>query len=398
MRFLSRMSIPAALLAVALAGPAIASAHSGHPAQPNREAVYLDGNTAGANKVAGFVRNTNGSLTALPGSPFTVGGAGLGQGLNSQGAVQLADHGRYLLAVDAGSNQISVLQVGSDGSLTAVPGSPFASGGVEPNSIAVRDSLVYVSNLGSASPAVAPTYAGFTLSGKGQLSPIPNSVVTLPATDNTGDIVLNDAGTKLVGVVVGSTTPGSSMINSFRVNPDGTLTAGPGSPYPAQGLGAFGSQFSPINSYQLFVSNAHNGTGLGTVSAFSDARNGSLSSIGGSPFADDQTAPCWIVISHNGERLFALNTGTGSISTYAIATDGTLTLLASTPLSNPAGAITGTDVTVSHGDGTLYVNEAVNGTVAAFAVHPNGTAKQLPGSPYATGFGAGSDTIGVADR
>lgn len=396
MRFLSRMSIPAALLAVALAGPAAASAHSGQVGQPNREAVYLDGNTAGANQVAAFVRNANGSLTAVPGSPFAIGGAGLGQGLTSQGAVAIADHGRYLLAVDAGSNQISVLQIGSCGSLTPVPGSPFASGGVQPNSIAVRHGLVYVSNLGSAE--VAPTYAGFTLSPKGQLSPIPNSVVTLPASDNTGDIVLNDAGTKLVGVVVGSTTPGSSLINSFRVNPGGTLTAAPGSPYPAQGLGAFGSQFSPINSYQLFVSNAHNGPGLGTVSAFSDARNGSLSSIGASPFADDQTAPCWVVISHNGERLFALNTGTGSVSTYSIATTGVLTLLASTPLSNPAGAITGTDVTVSHGDGTLYVNEAANGTVGAFAIHANGTIKQLPGSPYATGFGAGSNTVGIADR
>ena len=392
MRFLSRISVPVALLAVAIAGPAVASADSGHGPSQTPEHVYLDGNTAGANTIAGFARHADGSLSALPGSPFAAGGAGLGAGLSSQDAVKFADDGRYLLAVDAGSDQISVLSVGRDGSLTPVTGSPFSSGGVEPNSIAVHGDLVYVSNIGS------PNYTGFILTRWGQLEPIPGSTVSLPVGENTGDIVLNNNGTKLVGAVIGATTPGSSLLNSYRVNWDGTLTAAPGSPFVAQGLGAFGSEFSPINPDQVFVSNPHNGAGLGTVSAFKDSRNGTLSSIGASPFADQQTAPCWIVISHNGQRLYALNTGTGSVSTYSIAADGTLTLLASTPLSNPVGAITGTDVTISDSDNTLYVNEANNGTVAAFKIHPDGTVTQLPGSPYPTGYGAGSTTIGVADN
>ncbi len=397
MRLLSRMSVPVALLAAALVGPAVASADGGQsPASfQGPQYVYLDGNPAGANTIAGYVRNADGSLTALPGSPFAAGGAGLGQGLGSQGAVQTADHGRYLLAVDAGSNQVSVLRVGRGGALTPVPGSPFASGGVEPNSIAVHGGLVYVSNLGSATTGASPNYAGFIFAPWGQLLPLRNSTVTLPAGSNTGDVLFNDDGTKLVGTVVGTTVPGSSVINSFRVNWNGTLTAAPGSPYPGQGLGAFGSQFSPINPNQLFVSNPHNGTGLGTVSAFNDSWNGTLSSIGASPFADNQTAPCWLVISHDGQRLYALNTGTGSVSTYSIAANGTLTLLASTPLSNPVGAITGTDVALSSDDSTLYVNEAKNGTVGAFTINPDGTVTQLSGSPYPTPFGASSPTAGI---
>ena len=397
MRLFSRMSVPVALLAVAMAAPAAASAHGGpgpfHGFYPfhGSDHVYVDGNTAGANTVAGFTRNADGSLTALPGSPFQVGGTGLA-GVPSQDAVKFADNGRYLLAVDAGSNQISVESVGPHGSLTPVPGSPFPSGGVEPNSIAVSGNLVYVSNLGS------PNYTGFYLTPWGQLRPIANSTVTLPAADNTGDIALNNDGTKLVGAVIGGTVAGSSFINSYRVNWNGTLTAAAGSPFAAQGLGAFGSEFSPIDADQLFVSNAHNGAGLGTVSAFEDSFNGTLSSIGNSPVADLQTAPCWLVVSHDGRRLYALNTGTGSISSYSIAPSGNLTLLASTPLSTPVGAVTGTDVTVSNDDRTLYVNEAKNGTVAAFAINPNGTMTQLAGSPYATGFGAGSSTIGVADN
>jgi 6-phosphogluconolactonase (cycloisomerase 2 family) len=130
---------------------------------------------------------------------------------------------------------------------------------------------------------------------------------------------------------------------------------------------------------------------------FYDSWNGALSPIGESPFADGQTAPCWLVISHDGQWLYALNTGTGSVSSYAIAPDGTLTLLASTPLSTPVGTITGTDVTVSNDDSTLYVNEAKNGTIGAFAINADGTVTQLPRSPYSTGFGAPSTTVGIAD-
>src|SRR5579864_4290799 len=69
--------------------------------------VYVNDNTAGTNTIAGFDRHGDGSLTPLPGSPFAAGGAGTGTIVGSQGALQITADGRYLLAVDAGSNQIS---------------------------------------------------------------------------------------------------------------------------------------------------------------------------------------------------------------------------------------------------------------------------------------------------
>jgi len=50
----------------------------------------VDGNTATANTIDGFVRHADGSLTPLSGSPFAAGGAGLGTGLGSHGAIQSA--------------------------------------------------------------------------------------------------------------------------------------------------------------------------------------------------------------------------------------------------------------------------------------------------------------------
>jgi hypothetical protein len=90
-------------------------------------------------------------------------------------------------------------------------------------------------------------------------------------------VLFNGTGTKLVGTRVGT-----SQIDSFTVGLGGRLTAAQGSPFTAQGVGPFGSQFRPTNPSQLFASNAHNGTGLGTVSAFTDSGAGALTSIGSS--------------------------------------------------------------------------------------------------------------------
>ena len=361
-----------ALSLFALPGAALASGGT----SPLIGHVYLDGNTAGANTVAAYDRAPDGSLTPTPGSPFTVGGAGLGTGLGSQGAIQLADQGRYLLAVDAGSNQISVLRTRPDGSLTQVPGSPASSDGVEPVSIAVHDNLVYVANDGNATTSA--NYTGFILTPSGQLVPLPNSTVNAPgAANDLGDVLFNSTGTHLVGTEVAS-----SLIDSFRVNRLGYLQAAPGSPYAGQGLGSFGSAFRPTNPDQLFVSNAHNvGNDVGTVSAYDVARNGSLFPIGDSPFADLQNAPCWLAITPDGQHLFAVNTGSGTVSRYSIDHSGDLTLLGSTPVNNNGG-VGGTDPTISPDGRNLYINETAAHGVAEMTIN-GGNLTELPGSPVA---------------
>src|ERR1700681_4306871 len=90
--------------------------------------VYVNDNTAGTNTIAGFDRHSDGSLTPIAGAPFSAGGRGTGTIVGSQGALQLSGDGRYLLAVDAGSNQISVLRVLPGGGLRRV-GRPVSSGG-----------------------------------------------------------------------------------------------------------------------------------------------------------------------------------------------------------------------------------------------------------------------------
>ena len=381
MRLLTRMSLPFALLAVGLAGPAVGSASADSPAHVAGH-VYINDNTAGTNTIAAFDRHADGSLTPVDGSPFSAGGAGAGAGLASQGAVQVTDNGRYLLAVDPGSNQVSVLRIKHDGSLRLV--SVASSGGALPDSVTVHGDLVYVANSGAGDS----NYTGFILAHHGELIPLPGSTVTLPATAAPADVLFNQNGTKLVGTEVGP-----SVIDSFTVGRNGLLTAAPDSPLAAQGLGPFGSEFRPTNPNQLFVSNAHNvGAGTGTISAFNDAQNGTLSPIGSSPFADLQTAPCWVEISPNGQFLFTVNTGSGELSRYSIARDGTLTLLGSTPVG-ATGGVGAVDARLSPDGRTLYVDESRIGKVGEFAVN-GGSLTELAGSPVS--LPAGATPAGVA--
>jgi 6-phosphogluconolactonase (cycloisomerase 2 family) len=344
--------------------------------------VYVNDNTSPVNTIAGFARHLDGTLTPLPGSPFDAGGAGTGSGIGSQGALQSTRSGRFLLAVDAGSNQVSVFQVRQNGGLQLVPTAPVASNGIKPVSIAIRDRLVYVANAGAG----GSDYTGFRLGPHGRLVSLAGSTVPLPDSASPGDVLFNGDGSRLVGTRVGT-----SQIDSFVVRPDGRLTAASGSPFEAQGPGPFGSEFRPTDPTELYVSNAHGGPGAGTVSAFRDGPGGALTSIGTSPFADSQTAPCWVEISHDGHFLFTVNTAQPSISRYVIRADGSLFLLGSTKFRHPTG-LGPLDARLSPDGNTLWVVGSGGNVVSGFAVN-GGNLNELSSSP--TPLPAGATAFGI---
>jgi hypothetical protein len=203
--------------------------------------------------------------------------------------------------------------------------------------------------------------------------------VSLPSGSQPGDILFNGDGTKLVGARVGT-----SLIDSFTVGSDGLLTAAPGSPFEHQTgvYGQFGSEFNSTNSAQLFVSNAHtaaNGPAPGSVSAYTDAADGTLTPIGASPFANAGIASCWVEISHDGRYLFAINTASSTVASYSIGADGSLTAIGNTPITNGKGA---EDARLSPDGSTLWVVNAGADSINAFSVD-GGTLTELPSSPTA---------------
>jgi 6-phosphogluconolactonase (cycloisomerase 2 family) len=105
-------------------------------------AVYVLTNQV-SNAVAAFDRAPDGTLTAA--GTFSTGGAGnpVAQPgdpptdpLASQGALILSNDKKFLFAVNAGSNEISVLSIGKD-ALTLVD--KVSSGGVRPISLTVHE-------------------------------------------------------------------------------------------------------------------------------------------------------------------------------------------------------------------------------------------------------------------
>ena len=277
--------------------------------------------------------------------------------------------------MDAGSNQVSVLRIKPDGSLQIAEGSPVASNGVDPVSIAVSGDLVYVANQGPGTNPGDTNYTGFTLNPGGHLNPLAGSTYALSSSSKPGDVLFSGDGTRLIGTEIAS-----SEIDSFTVGKDGILTPATGSPYSAQtgfptpqGYGQLGSEFSPVNPDQLYISDAHvspaNGSGgatPGLVSSFTDAADGTLSLIDPSPVSNPGTASCWIEISHDGQYLFVVNTGSATIASYSIGAGGALSYLQSTPTGEiGAGA---EDARLSPDGSTLWVVESGTDAVTGFSV------------------------------
>lgn len=172
----------ATLLAVAALG--VTSATANASTSPVVGHLYVNDNATPTNTVAAFDRYADGTLSPVPGPPFAAGGAGTGADIASQGALQEAANGRYLLAVDAGSDQISVLRVEPDGGLAAVRGGVIASDGADPVSIGVHGRLVYVANAGDSDA----NHTGLRLGFGGRLHAIAGSTFGLPVGSQPGDV------------------------------------------------------------------------------------------------------------------------------------------------------------------------------------------------------------------
>src|SRR5581483_9022352 len=105
--------------------------------------VFVMNNESSGNVIVMMDRSADGILTRS--AEFSTGGQGSGPGpgplpLESQDSLISARGGRFLLAVNAGSNTISALKVTDDGlQLTDVA----SSGGIFPDALAYHDGLVY---------------------------------------------------------------------------------------------------------------------------------------------------------------------------------------------------------------------------------------------------------------
>lgn len=363
----------AAGLAVAAGIAAAASAAPG-----GAGALYTATNAASGNTVLVFDRAADGSLTAA-GSVAT-GGLGSGGGLGNQGGLVLSDNGRSLFVVDAGSNEISALAVGSHG-LELV--GKVSSGGVAPLSLTVSGDLLYVLNAGGGgSPA---NISGFRLDD-GALAPIAGSTRPLSgASVGPAEIAFDPR-----GQVLAVTEKGTSLIDTYTVGADG-VASGPSS-QPSAGTTPFGFAFDKRG--HLIVSDAFGGApGAGALSSYAVASDGTLATISG-VVGDSQAAPCWVVTTKNGRYAYTSNTGSGSISSYSIGHDGSVALLNSIGGSTGAGSAP-IDMALSGDSHYLYALDSGTHAISVFRVESDGSLTPL-GSAGITGLPASTNGLAAS--
>jgi 6-phosphogluconolactonase len=327
-------------------------------------AVYVLTNQVD-NTVAVFGHDAFGMLT--PAGEFSTGGAGdpVPQGtdpatdpLASQGALILDQGHQFLFAVNAGSNQISVLRISGVGlDLIDV----VDSGGVRPISLALHESLLYVLNEGGT-----PNITGFTVGEDGTLTPLAGSTQPLIG-DTAADpaqVSFNPDGTLLV-----VTEKAGNRLDTYTIDANGL----PSAPIDnaSNGMTPFGFAFN--NPRFLVVSEAFGGTPNGSAaSSYSAGNDGTLSVISGS-VANSQTASCWVVITNNGHLAFVSNTGSGTISSYNISSnDGTLNLVNS--VAGDTGANSAPiDMALNVSSHFLYVLAGGLQSVVSFRVEHDGS-------------------------
>ncbi len=312
-------------------------------------AVFTLTNSASDNQVMMYKRSYNGTL-ALTGS-FSTGGKGTGAGLGSQGAIVL--DGDLLFAVNAGSNDISVLSVNGSG-LTVIDREP--SGGAQPISLTVHGRLLDVLNAGGSG-----NITGFKINSNGKISQIPGSTKPLSSgAAQPAQIEFNPEGRILV-----VTEKATNSIDTYSVLYNG-IAAGPHTQTSA-GNTPYGFEFDRRG--HLIVSDAFGGNALGgAMSSYRVGEQG-IKSITG-PVYNMQTAPCWVAVTKNGRFAYTTNTGTSNISGYKIGFNGRLILF--NDGGNTASTGTGSnpiDMAVSGNSQYLYALSHGTNTISIFRIN-----------------------------
>lgn len=358
-----------AALSLSAAGSALAAPGGGH--------VYTMTNEASGNSVMVFIRGEDGALAFH--DRFPTGGMGSGGGLGNQAGLVLAGEGDRLIAVNAGSNEVSVFRLAGDDLILR---SIVPSGGDRPVSVTVHEGLVYVLNAGGAG-----SISGFEWSGSGELSPIEGSTRGLSGADVTAAA---QVGFSPDGRFLVVTEKATNLIDVFPMNEDGT----PGDAVVQASVGATPFGFSFTSAGVLIVSEAFGGAeNASALSSYSIASDGTLNVISAT-VPTNQTAACWVELGRKSRFAYTTNTGSASISAYRVnRVTGEITLRDKGGRSGETtdGPI---DLALAGNGRFLYTLDGASHQISAFAVDPkDGAMKRIEGGiqnlpPSANGMAA----------
>jgi len=346
------VSLAALLMCAALPGAALAKKkHHKHHKSNIVGAMYTETNNGAKNQVLAFDRYRDGHLKLR--QAVDSGGKGGLQPepgcdppggcplLDAANEVQVTKDGKYVFAVNAGSNTIASFSTGKR-HLKRIAVTP--SLGEFPNSIAIHGNLLYVLDNNSAN------IAGFTIS-KGKLTPIAGSVQALTPEHAP---LSRQIGFDKTGKVLVVSLLSEGAFDTFTVTGG---VAGPAVARPSASPEPFGFAFDPVHNHLVSseVVNDADFNQFSNASSYDVGSDGSLAAISTVP--TQGYAACWTVITKNGKKVFMVNTGGPSkygatVSTFGLSFTGALTFKS---VTTKDGEFTLTDEALSRDDKYLYV-------------------------------------------
>lgn len=337
------------------------------PQAHSREAAaFAMTNRIADNRIITYRRAPNGALTRV--GSVSTRGHGIGTDLDTQGGLRLSSDHRFLYAVNAGSDEVTVFSV--DGTKLTFRQKVYA--GDEPNSLALHRNLLYVLDGSVAGNGIR----GFRVAANGRLAPLSSSFRALSSPIAVpGQVEFSPDGRTLL---VTHKTPNRLLspidaIDAFSVRANGLTSALPRRDH-SHGLRPFSLAFRKDG--KLVVAESFNADlGRSALSSYRLSRDGMLNTISGS-VRNKQTDTCWVVITKDGRYAFTANFGSGTISSYRFDSTGRVRLIKGRAaflgkLSQPV------DVALSADSHYLYLLLRGTGGVAAFGIGNNGSLRPL---------------------
>lgn len=325
-------------------------------AEPKAGAVYLMTNEAAGNAIMVFEREFSGKLVHI--EDVWTGGKGSGGSkdpLGSQGALSMSACGHYLIGVNAGSDNISVLGIGRDGLHVE---DLKHSGGTFPTSVTVSGDLVYVLNAGGT-----PNITGFRLLEDGKLEALPGGSRALPggAASGPAQVSFDPDGDALI-----VTEKNTNKIDIFALKPDGAIKDVVS--VPSAGETPFGFNFARRGA--LLVSEAGggvvDGSSISSYQVDDDSTPASLSAVS-KALPIGQTAACWVAVTPDGRYAFTANSASQTIGSFRVSNNGALTLLDKAAATVIPGSIP-TDMAVTRHGQYLYAIGAATNSLFVFRI------------------------------
>ena len=333
------------------------------------------------NGLYGYAIDTHlGTLTAIPGSPFATSTT------TSTEGVAIDPTGQFVLVTStraATNNSVTAYTLGTGGVLAPAPGGPSTTGAL-PAPIAVDPSstFVYVGNEdGNSISAYVLNHS------TGALTPVSGSPF---AGCGPYSLAIDPFGRFLYGANLGS-------VCAYTINASGALTPVTGSPFFTGGVSPVWVAAEPLGKYLYAVNQNSN-----TVTGFSiDPGTGALSQIVQSPFSVG-TTPVSMTIDPSGTFAYVINQGSSNITEFVVNT-ATGALVPARTYRSGGGPVY---IAISRGPTPLtfvpkaaYVTNQGDNTVSASSIDAStGALTAVTGSPFATGMGPVSVTADLAAK